>query len=81
MTDWTDTRQQRAVLRQNKTARKVRKLYPQGQRIEVINPEPTGHFGTVYRHIPQTNAQGGVLVVDFDNGIRGRIGPINTRPA
>jgi hypothetical protein len=32
--------------------------------------------GTVYRHVPQSNAQGGVLVVDWDNGVRGRIGPI-----
>jgi hypothetical protein len=49
----------------------VRELYPQGTRVS------TGAMqGTVYRHVPQSNAQGGVLVVDWDNGVRGRVGPI-----
>lgn len=73
--NWTDTPQQKAVLRQNKTARKVRAMYPQGTRVTTGIME-----GTVYRHVPHTNAQGGVVVVDWDNGIRGRIGPIAIKP-
>ena len=79
---WQDTKQQKAVLRQSKTARKVRAMYPQGTRVG-STPDMGETFlmsGTVYRHIPQTNAQGGVVIVDWDNGIRGRIGPINIRP-
>jgi hypothetical protein len=82
MTDWTDTKQQRAVLRQNATARKVRRDFPQGTRVEgFTGAHGTGAYGTVYRHVPHTNAQGGVLVVDWDNGVRGRISPVAVRPA
>jgi hypothetical protein len=72
---WADTPQQKAILRQNATARKVRADYPQGTRVT------TGRMdGTVYRHVPHSNAQGGVLVVDWDNGVRGRVSPIAVRP-
>jgi len=71
MADWTDTRQQAMALRRNKVARKVRATFPQGTRVT------TGHAeGTVYRHVPGLNSQGGYLVVDWDNGHRGRVGPI-----
>lgn len=83
MTTWTDTPQQRATLRRSAVARRVRRDYPQGQRVESV-PGPgmsgNGVFGTVHRHVPQSNAQGGHLVVDWDNGHRGRISPISVRP-
>lgn len=79
-TGWTDTPQQRAILRQHRIARKVRRDFPQGTRVEGFTGERgTGIFGTVYRHVPHTNAQGGVLIVDWDNGIRGRNSPIAVR--
>jgi hypothetical protein len=76
MTDWTDTKQQKAILRQNRIARKVRATYPQGTRVTTGRME-----GIVYRHVPHSNSQGGVLVVDWENGHRGRISPIAIRPA
>ncbi len=76
MTTWTDTPQQKACLRQSRIARAVRRDYPQGQRIA----STAGREGTVYRHVPGTNAQGGHLVVDWDTGGRGRVSPINVRP-
>jgi hypothetical protein len=80
MTDWIDTSQQRAVLRQNKTARNVRRDFPQGTRVEGFTGQHgTGAFGTVKRHVPHTNAQGGVLIVEWDNGICGRISPVAVR--
>lgn len=66
-----DTVQQKTILRQNKVARKVRSLYPAGTRVT------TGKMdGTVKRHVPASNAQGGHLTVDWDNGTTGRIGPL-----
>lgn len=63
-----DTRQQRAALRQSSVARKVRRVYGQeGTRVTSGAVE-----GTVQRHVPQTNAQGGYLVVLWDNGHTGR---------
>lgn len=67
----TDTKQQKAVLRHNKTARWVRKTYPAGTRVTSGVME-----GTVKRHVPHSNAQGGVLVVEWDNGYTGRVSPI-----
>lgn len=70
----TDTPQQKAILRQSKIARKVRKLYPAGTRVT------TGFMdGTVKRHVPNNNAQGGYLTVEWDNGVTGRISPIVIR--
>jgi hypothetical protein len=75
-----DTRQQTAILRQNRTARKVRRDFPQGTRVEgFTGTTGTGSFGTVDRHVPHSNAQGGVLVIDWDNGRRGRHSPISVR--
>jgi hypothetical protein len=77
-----DTRQQRAILRQNATARKVRRDFPKGTRVEGFTGERgTGAFGTVERHVPHTNAQGGVLIVAWDNGSVGRSSPISVRKA
>jgi hypothetical protein len=72
---WDDTPQQKAILRQNPTARKVRADYPVGQRVSTDRMD-----GTVYRHVPTGNAQGGHVVVDWDNGCRGRISPIAIHP-
>lgn len=78
----TDTRQQRAVLRQNRTARAVRADYPAGTRVEGFTGQHgTGAFGTVKRHVPHTNAQGGVLIVQWDNGSEGRHSPVSVRKA
>jgi hypothetical protein len=77
-----DTPQQQAILRRHKTARKVRRDYPAGTRVESV-PGPglpgTGCFGTVRRHVPNSNAQGGYLTVEWDNGHTGRISPISLR--
>lgn len=76
-----DTPQQRAILRQNASARKTRRRFPAGTRIAAVAgtpPHVTG-TGTVARHIPGANAQGGSLTVDWDNGTRGHLGPINAR--
>lgn len=69
--NWIDTPQQQAILRQSRTARRVRRDFPQGTRVRTRVMS-----GTVYRHVPHTNAQGGVLVVDWDNGVRGRVSPV-----
>jgi hypothetical protein len=76
----TDTKQQKAILRQSKTARAVRRDFPEGTRVEgFTGARGTGSFGTVQRHVPHTNAQGGVLVVQWDNGREGRHSPISVR--
>jgi hypothetical protein len=72
-----DTPQQKAILRQCKSARKVRATFPAGTRVVV---DVSGVEGTVRRHVPGTDAQGGYLVVEWDNGVTGRITPINVRP-
>jgi hypothetical protein len=75
-----DTPQQKAILRQNKPARKVRADFPAGTRVEgFTGAKGTGAFGTVKRHVPHTNAQGGVLVVEWDSGTTGRHSPISVR--
>jgi hypothetical protein len=75
-----DTRQQQATLRQSATARKVRARFPAGTRVEGFTGERgTGSFGSVRRHVPQGNAQGGLLVVEWDNGVVGRHSPCSVR--
>jgi hypothetical protein len=79
-----DTPQQKAVLRQNRTARTVRERFPVGTRVIVTpgagaEPRPGAQMGTVRRHVPQTNAQGGYLVVAWDSGVEGRISPGSVR--
>jgi hypothetical protein len=75
-----DTKQQSAVLRQSAVARKVRRDFPPGTRVEgFTGVKGTGSFGTVARHVPHSNAQGGVLVIDWDNGHRGRHSAVAVR--
>ena len=71
----SDTIQQKAILRQNKAARTIRQRYPTGTRVSTGRME-----GTVTRHIPTTNAQGGHLNVTWDNGRSGRISPSVIHP-
>jgi len=79
-----DTPQQKSVLRTNRTARKVRKHYGAGTRVVVtrgagMDPEPGAMHGTVKRHVPGTNAQGGHLVVTWDSGVTGNVSAGNLR--
>jgi len=64
----TDTAQQKMALRTNPVARKVRKRFAVGTRVEGA----PGHYGTVERHVPALTALGGYLVVKWDNGSVGR---------
>lgn len=73
-----DTPSQKRTLRQSKTARKVRAMYPEGTRVTAAGHE-TGLDGTVVRHVPGLNAQGGHLVVRWDNGSEGRHSAISLR--
>lgn len=69
-----DNPQQKAALRQSRAARRVRELFPEGTRVT------TGAAtGTVVRHVPLTNAQGGYLTVQWDSGVVGRINPISVK--
>ena len=69
-----DTKQQKAILRQSRAARTVRRRFGAGTRIT------TGRMdGTVLRHIPGSNAQGGHLSVQWDSGQIGRVNPIGVR--
>lgn len=78
---WTDTKQQKAVLRSSSTARKVRARFPAGQRVtSLIHDEPSGILGTVVRHVPGPDAQGGTVTVLWDSGVTGRHTPINLAP-
>jgi len=70
--DERDTTGHLRALRQNPTARKVRARFPRGTRVQ---GRVGGQTGTVNRHVPGGNAQGGVLLVDWDNGSTGRTGP------
>lgn len=75
------TRQQQAIYRQCKTARRMRAKFPPGTRVEALAGEPvhvTGR-GIIQKHIPGTNAQGGYFVVLWDTGFTGRATPINIR--
>lgn len=81
MTDLTA--QERAVLRTNRVARHVHAKFTVGTRVVAADGAPPvdpnaqpRRFGTVEgtvkRHIPMPNAQGGTIVVEWDNGITGR---------
>jgi hypothetical protein len=75
MTGWhfdpRDTPQQRTVLRRSTSAQQARIRFPAGQRVT------TGRAtGTVERHVPGYNSQGGHLVVRWDNGHVGRVGTV-----
>jgi hypothetical protein len=74
------TSQQAAALRHNPVARSVRLAFPVGARVEgLAGSGPTGALGTVKRHVVQNNAQGGYLVVKWDNGEVGRHSAISLR--
>lgn len=64
------TAQQKAALRTNATARKVRAKFPRGTRVEGtkdMGETGTGSFGTVVAHIPMLNSQGGTIKVLWDH--------------
>lgn len=73
----SDTPQQKAILRQCRAARIVRRRFPAGVRVWSVGGTPPKRLvqGTVLRHLPMTNAQGGMLVVAWDTGRTGNIGP------
>ena len=80
-----DTPQQKAILRRNERARKVRRMFPVGARVAAATPpdmrgnrtiQSTAR-GTIVRHVPGINSQGGYIVVEWDNGRTGRHGPIS----
>jgi hypothetical protein len=73
-----DTQAQRRALRHNHTARHVRKLFPPDTPIRV---KVSGWRGTVKRHVPQLNSQGGYLVVQWVDGNTSRMSPINVEPS
>lgn len=74
-----DTRQQKAALRHNKVAQAVRRQFPEGT---VVRPRRDVYkgltsTGVVKRHVPGLDAQGGYLLVEWDNGVSGRMTPGN----
>jgi hypothetical protein len=75
-----DTPQQARVLRSKsgKAARAVRKKFPVGTRVTSADHD-TGVEGTVQRHVPGLNAQGGHLVVKWDTGTTGNTSAIALR--
>lgn len=77
--DPQDTLEQRCTLRSRRSAQLTRKHFPAGTRVQMdpkAYPRST-MLGTVTRHVPLSNAQGGYLVVQWDNGHKGPLGPIN----
>lgn len=62
-TDPRDTPAQKRILRSSATARKVRQNFPAGTRIR----SSAGTTGTVLRHVPGLSADGGYLVIQWDN--------------
>lgn len=73
-----DTPQQRAILRQSRTAQRVRAKWRPGLHVWSIGGEDAHRIerGMILRHIPMTNAQGGVLLVEWERtGTVGRHGP------
>jgi hypothetical protein len=72
--DPQDNPQQRRTLRRHRVSQIVRGKYPAGTRVKA---RASGELGTVERHIPQPNAQGGYLLIKWDRtGTTGRHGPI-----
>lgn len=79
-----DTREQQAILRLYPSARRTREHFPIGCRVhvrsfnrrgEVVALSTTG--GTVRRHVPLTDAQGGLLVITWDSGVTASHSPMN----
>lgn len=72
--DPQDTPQQRHTLRTHRTSQLVRRDFPAGTRVRA---RASSEMGTVQRHVPGLNAQGGYLLVKWDrNGVVGRHGAI-----
>jgi hypothetical protein len=78
-----DTPYQAALLRRSRASQRTRKRFPAGTRVAaIISGTVSDHYGTVERHVPGIDAQGGYLLVTWDaNGITGRHTPINLAPA
>lgn len=75
-----DTPEQARILRMKGAgaARKVRKVFPEGTRVAArAGARISEVHGTVVRHVPGLNAQGGYLLVTWDNGNTGRHGAIS----
>jgi hypothetical protein len=79
----TDTPQQAHIVRTNRAARKVRAMFAPGTRVmgREFADDSGKPVGVVQYHVAQSNAQGGILVVLWDNGTVGRHGPISLRVA
>jgi len=72
-----DTRQQAAILKTHRMSQVIRARYPVNTRVEAVagpgsDVVGSGRFGTVRRHVPGVCAQGGYLVVVWDDGVEGR---------
>lgn len=84
MTGWhfdpRDTADQRRILRRSESAQRVRVRFAPGTRVRARHAS-TEELGTVERHIPGSNAQGGYLLIKWDRSDRlGRHGPITVEP-
>lgn len=78
--DPQDNDEQRRILRSNKSAQTTRRRFPSGTRVVPREASDATNVGTVKRHVPGVNAQGGYLLVEWDNGATGRHGPIALKP-
>ncbi len=78
--DPQDTPEHRRTLRSVRAAQVVRSRFPAGTRVRPRGKDGqaylSGPVGVVRRHVPGHNAQGGYLVVEWSNGVTGRMGPI-----
>jgi hypothetical protein len=81
-----DTPQQARILRASRTARKVRRRFGAGTRVVVVpgagaEPRPGAMTGTVLRHVPGLNAQGGTLTIQWDDDrVTRGFSPCGVRP-
>lgn len=69
----------RRVYRRSATARRVRDMFPVGSRVAGWGgtpPRASNVHGTIMRHLPAYNGQGGSFVVAWDNGYTGHASPI-----
>lgn len=72
-----DTPYQRRILRLSHAARKVRKRFPPGTPVRV---HVSGWRGTVLRHVPGMNSQGGYLTIRWVDGNTSRMSPMTVEP-
>lgn len=78
------TRDEQAILRRCAPARRTRERFPVGCRVHVRNFNRRGEVvalsttgGIVRRHVPLTDAQGGLLVITWDSGVTASHSPVN----